>query len=287
MEKVLLSLGHGFSARALARLLVPQGWTVIGTTRKPEKFDQLREDGVTPLMWPCDLETALQGVTHVLTSVAPDAEGDPVLRAGKAAIVAAAPHLAWVGYLSTTGVYGDHDGGWVDETAELNPATIRGQRRVQAEQEWLNIESLPVHVFRLAGIYGPGRGPFEKLRKGVAQRVIKKNQVFSRTHVDDIAQVLAASIAHPNPGRVYNVCDDDPAPPQDVIEYAANLLGMAPPPAVAFEDADMSPMARSFYSDSKCVRNDRIKDELGVKLLHPTYKATLRAMLEDERSNTD
>lgn len=287
MEKVLLSLGHGFSARALARLLVPQGWTVIGTTRKPEKFDQLREDGVTPLMWPCDLETALQDVTHVLTSVAPDAEGDPVLRIGKAAIVAAAPRLAWVGYLSTTGVYGDHNGGWVDETAELNPATIRGQRRVQAEQEWLNIEGLPVHVFRLAGIYGPGRGPFEKLRKGVAQRVIKKNQVFSRTHVDDIAQVLAASIAKPNPGRVYNVCDDDPAPPQDVIEYAANLLGMAPPPAVAFEDADMSPMARSFYSDSKCVRNDRIKDELGVTLMHPTYKATLRAMLEDERANAD
>lgn len=284
MDKVLLSIGHGYSARALARRLVPQGWTVIGTTRNPEKVAEFEAEGVRPLLWPCDMAAALDGVTHVLTSVAPDAEGDPVLRIGHEAIRAAAPGLAWVGYLSTTGVYGDHDGGWVDEDSATDPATVRGQRRVLAEQEWLGIEGLPVHVFRLAGIYGPGRGPFAKLRKGVAQRVIKKNQIFSRTHVEDIAQVLEASIARPNPGRIYNVCDDDPAPPQDVIEYAAELLGMPPPPAVAFDEATMSPMARSFYSDSKRVRNDRIKDELGVRLLHPTYKATLRAMLEDEEA---
>ncbi len=284
MTKTLLSLGHGFSARELGRQLTPLGWRVIGTTRKPEKFSAFEAEGVTPLLWPCDLEQALQGVTHLLTSVSPGAEGDPVLRDQRAAIVAAAPRLEWVGYLSTTGVYGDHDGGWVDETSATDPATIRGQRRVLAEREWLDIPGLPVHVFRLAGIYGPGRGPFAKLRKGVAQRVIKKNQVFSRAHIEDIAQVLQASIAQPNPGRIYNVCDDDPAPPQDVIEFAAELLGMPPPPAVPFEKADMSPMARSFYSDSKCVRNDRIKTELGITLKHPTYKAALRAMLAAEQT---
>ncbi|WP_073248666.1 SDR family oxidoreductase [Shimia gijangensis] len=284
MTKTLLSLGHGFSARELGRQLVPQGWRVIGTTRKIENFAAFEAEEVEPLLWPCDLEQALQGVTHLLTSVAPDSDGDPIMRHHRAAIEAAAPQLEWVGYLSTTGVYGDHDGGWVDEDSPTDPATIRGQRRVLAEREWLNTPGLPVHVFRLAGIYGPGRGPFAKLRKGVAQRVIKKNQVFSRAHIEDIAQVLEASIAAPNPGGIYNVCDDDPAPPQDVIEYAAELLGMAPPPAVRFEDAEMSPMARSFYSDSKRVRNDRIKNELGIVLKHPTYRAALRAMLEVEQS---
>lgn len=281
MQKTLLSLGHGLSARSLAARLVPQGWRVIGTTRKPEKCAAFEAEGVEPLLWPCDIEAALEGVTHVLTSVSPDEEGDPVLRIGRDAIAAAAERLDWVGYLSTTGVYGDQDGGWVDEESPTDPATIRGQRRVDAEREWLNIEGLPVHVFRLAGIYGPGRGPFAKLRRGVAQRVIKKNQVFSRTHVDDIAQVLEASINRPNPGRIYNVCDDDPQPPEVVIEYAARLLGMEPPPAVPFEEASMSPMARSFYSDSKRVRNDRIKEELGVVLKYPDLKSVLHAMLED------
>lgn len=284
MTKTLLSLGHGFSARELGRQLVPQGWRVIGTTRKPEKFAAFEAEGVEPLLWPCDMEQALQGVTHLLTSVSPDEGGDPVLRDHRNAIIAATPNLEWVGYLSTTGVYGDHDGGWVDEDSPTDPATIRGQRRVLAEREWLDIADMPIHVFRLAGIYGPGRGPFAKLRKGVAQRIIKKNQVFSRAHIEDIAQVLMASMAHPNPGRIYNVCDDDPAPPQDVIEYAAELLGMDPPPAVSFEEAEMSPMARSFYSDSKRVHNHRIKQELGVTLKHPTYKAALRAMLAEENS---
>ncbi|WP_299348803.1 SDR family oxidoreductase [uncultured Shimia sp.] len=284
MTKTLLSLGHGFSAREMGRQLCPQGWRVIGTTRKPEKFDAFRAEGVEPLLWPCDMVRALSGVTHLLTSISPDEAGDPVLRDNRDAILAACPNLQWVGYLSTTGVYGDHDGGWVDETSPTEPATIRGQRRVLAEQEWLDMPGLPVHIFRLAGIYGPGRGPFAKLRQGTAQRIIKKNQVFSRIHIEDIAQVLAASMAAPNPGRVYNVCDDDPAPPQDVIEYAAALLGMPPPPEIAFDEATMSPMARSFYSDSKCVHNDRIKDELGVKLKHPTYKAALTAMLAAEQA---
>lgn len=284
MTKTLLSLGHGFSAQALASLLVKDGWRVIGTTRKTEKFDKLKNAGVEPLLWPCDLKGALSEATHVLTSAGPDAEGDPILRLAGDDIAKAAPNLEWVGYLSTTGVYGDHDGGWVDEESDLDPATERGKRRVKAEREWLDIPDMPVHVFRLAGIYGPGRGPFAKLRRGVAQRVIKKNQVFSRIHVDDIAQVVKASIDRPNPGRVYNVCDDDPQPPEVVIEYAAELLGMEPPPAVPFEDAEMSPMARSFYSDSKRVRNDRIKDELGVKLLYPDYKSALHALRDAEKS---
>ncbi|MGH1464157.1 MAG: SDR family oxidoreductase [Cognatishimia sp.] len=284
MKNTLLSLGHGFSAQALAARLVPQGWRVIGTTRKSDKLAELAAAGVEPVLWPCDLTPVLKGVTHILTSAGPDTQGDPILRAARPAIEAVKGQVRWVGYLSTTGVYGDHDGGWVDETSALDPATERGKRRVLAERQWLEISDLPVHVFRLAGIYGPGRGPFAKLRKGIAQRVIKKNQVFSRIHVDDIAQVLEASMARPNPGRIYNVCDDDPQPPEVVIEYAAKLLGMPPPPAVAFEDAKMSPMARTFYSDSKRVRNDRIKDELGVRLKYPTFKATLDAMLAQERS---
>ncbi len=282
MTKTLLSLGHGFSAQALAKELLPQGWRVIGTTRKEEKAYSFRKTGVEPLMWPCDLTDHLKGVTHVLTSAGPDAEGDPILRTARAAIEQAKDQFEWVGYLSTTGVYGDRDGGWVDEETNLDPATVRGQRRVLAEREWLDIPDLPVHVFRLAGIYGPGRGPFAKLRKGVAQRVIKKNQVFSRIHVHDIAQVLAASIASPHPGRIYNVCDDDPQPPEVVIVYAAKLLGMEPPPAVSFEEAVMSPMARTFYSDSKRVRNDRIKQELGVSLKYPDFKSALQAMLDEE-----
>ncbi|SFL03017.1 Nucleoside-diphosphate-sugar epimerase [Shimia haliotis] len=283
MTKTLLSLGHGYTARALARRLVPQGWTVIGTLRDETQFDELRAAGVTPMLWPLDFETALEGVSHVLSSIRPDADGDPVLRMGRDAL-ASAKGLEWVGYLSTTGVYGDMDGGWVDEETPLDPGGLRGKMRVKAEAEWQAVEGLPLHIFRLAGIYGPGRGPFAKLRKGTARRIIKKNQVFSRAHVADIAQVLEASMVAPDAGRVYNVCDDSPAPPQDILSYAAELLGMDPPPEVAFEEADMSPMARSFYSDSKRVRNDRIKKELGVDLTYPNYRDALKAMLDAEQT---
>ncbi len=282
MSKTLLSLGHGYSARALARRLVPQGWRVIGTVRDAAQIPDVEAEGARALQWPIDFEAALEGVSHVLTSIRPDAEGDPVLRAGRDALKRAAPGLTWVGYLSTTGVYGDMDGGWVDEGTPLHPGGRRGQMRVAAEAEWRDVPGLPLHIFRLAGIYGPGRGPFAKLRNGTARRIIKKNQVFSRAHVDDIAQVLDASMARPDPGRVYNVCDDTPAPPQDILAYAAGLLGMEPPPEVPFEAADMTPMARSFYSDSKRVRNDRIKHELGVVLKYPDYRAALKAMLDEE-----
>ena len=283
MTKTLLSFGHGFSARALTKLLLPQGWRIIGTTRSSEKAEELAASGVEPLIFPgADIRDAIAEATHLLISAGPDADGDPVLRAVGDQIAAGAPSFEWAGYLSTTGVYGDHQGGWVDETAALTPATKRGQWRVEAEAAWAAIPGLPLHIFRLAGIYGPGRGPFAKVRSGTARRIIKEGQVFSRIHVDDIAQVVAASIARPNPGAVYNVCDNDPAPPQDVIGHAAELLGLPMPPALDFETADMTPMARSFYAESKRVRNDRISDELGVRLLYPTYREGLAALLAQE-----
>ena len=279
MNKTLLSIGHGFSARALSELLVLDGWRVIGTTRSPQKAQALESQGVEAVIWPGD-ELPFQQVTHLLTSVAPTDDGDPVLNAHREQL-RAAKNLEWVGYLSTTGVYGDHDGAWVDESTPLAPSTKRGEARTRAEAEWSKL-GLPLHIFRLAGIYGPGRGPFSKVRSGKARRIIKPGEVFSRTHVEDIAQVLYASIKNPNPGRAYNVCDDDPAPPQDVIAYAAELLGVPVPEAINIEDAEMSEMARSFYAESKRVRNDRIKNELGITLKFPDYKSGLRALLESE-----
>lgn len=273
----LLSLGHGYCAQALARRLIPQGWRVIGTTRDPERARALRADGVEPLIWPVeDLGPVLAQVSHVLASVAPGPEGDPVLARHRAELSAA--RLDWLGYLSTTGVYGDHQGGWVDERTPLTPTTRRGHQRVAAEAEWAALGQ-PLHVFRLAGIYGPGRGPFEKVRNGTARRILKPGQVFSRIHVEDVAQVLEASIRQPHPGAVYNLCDDDPAPPEDVLAHAAALLGLPPPPAEDWDQAEMTPMARSFYAESKRVRNDRIKADLGVRLLYPDYRSGLAALL--------
>lgn len=283
MNKTLLSFGHGYSAKALARRLLPLGWTIYGTTRSEDNADALRAAGVSPLIFPgASVQQALDAASHILISAGPTETGDPVLGQVRDAIAGAVPNLDWVGYLSTTGVYGDHQGGWVDESTPLTPSTRRGQWRKDAEEAWQSIDGLPLHIFRLAGIYGPGRGPFSKVRNGTARRIIKEGQVFSRIHVDDIAQVLHASIQRPNPGAAYNLCDDDPAPPQDVIAYAAELLGMPVPPAIAFDEADMTPMARSFYAESKRVRNDRIKDELGVSLIYPDYRVGLQALLARE-----
>ncbi len=281
MTRVLLSFGHGYVAQALARLLLPQGWRITGTTRDPRRSQALQETGVEMVTWPGQ-QVALESATHMLISIPPTAEGDPVLGAFGERIAAMAPRLQWVGYLSTTAVYGDHGGDWVDENAPLSPVSQRGRLRVAAEQAWAAIPELPLHIFRLAGIYGPGRGPFAKLRTGKARRIIKPGQVFSRIHVEDAAQVLAASIARPSPGGIYNVCDNDPAPPQDVIEHAACLLGLPPPPAEPFETADLSPMARSFYGENKRVRNDRIRNELGVRLKYPDYRSGLRSLLADD-----
>jgi nucleoside-diphosphate-sugar epimerase len=282
----LLSFGHGYSAQALARLLLPQGWRILATTRSEEKAGRLAKQGVEPLVLPqADLMGALREATHLLVWAGPTEEGDPFLAAHAGEIAAQAGSYAWAGYLSTTGVYGDHQGGWVDEDTPLTPSTRRGRWRVEAETAWRAVPDLPLHIFRLAGIYGPGRGPFAKVRAGTARRIIKQGQVFSRIHVEDIAQVLAASIARPNPVRAYNLCDDDPAPPEDVIAYAAELLGLPVPEAIPFEEAEMTPMARSFYAESKRVRNDRIKDELGVRLIYPDYRAGLQALLAVEGQN--
>jgi len=283
MTKTLLSFGHGFSAVALAALLVPQGWRIIGTTRKAEKCEALRAAGVEPVLWDEDLSDHIATASHLLISAGPGPDGDPVLNRYRDQIAARATAFDWVGYLSTTGVYGDHQGGWVDEATPLTPSTKRGQLRVEAEAAWQALPNLPLHIFRLAGIYGPGRGPFAKVRNGTARRIIKEGQVFSRIHVEDIAQVLEASINRPNPGAAYNLCDNDPAPPEDVIAYAAELLQMPVPEAVDFETAEMTPMARSFYAESKRVRNDRIKDELGVVLKYPDYRSGLSALLKAEQ----
>jgi len=281
MTKTLLSFGHGYSARALTKRLGAE-WRIIGTTRTEAKAAELMASGIEPRIWPgADLKPALNTATHLLISAAPSEAGDPVLAEVRDDIEARKDQFEWVGYLSTTGVYGDHQGAWVDENTALTPSTKRGQLRVEVEAAWQAM-GLPLHIFRLAGIYGPGRGPFEKVRNGTARRIIKQGQVFSRIHVDDIAQVLAASIAQPDPGAIYNLCDDDPAPPEDVIAHAAHLLGLPVPEAVDFETADMTPMARSFYAESKKVRNERIKTDLGIKLIYPDYRAGLAALLAAE-----
>jgi nucleoside-diphosphate-sugar epimerase len=283
----LFCFGFGYSALALARCLVASGWVVTGTCRSTEKAAALREAGFSAVLFdrdrPVDL-AVLDGVTHLLVSVPPDAWGDPVLdRHGED--IAALPGLRWLGYLSTTGVYGDRGGGWVDETARVLPTGERGRRRVAAEQGWLGLwhdRGVPVHIFRLAGIYGPGRSAFDALRAGTAKRIDKPGQVFSRIHIEDLARVLVASIGQPRPGAVYNVSDDDAAPPEAVVAHAATLLRVQPPPLVPFEAAELSPMARSFYADNKRVSNRLIKTELGVRLLYPDFRAGLAAILADE-----
>ncbi|MCP5088948.1 MAG: SDR family oxidoreductase [Rhodobacteraceae bacterium] len=274
-SKTMMCFGLGYSAQALVPLLVADGsWTVLGTSRTGGLAG-----GIDCLKWPgSDLRRYLDAATHLLISISPTEEGDPVLGALEEEISARCNQFRWVGYLSTTAVYGDHGSGWVDEGTPLTPATQRGLLRVKAEKAWQALD-LPLHIFRLAGIYGPGRGPFAKIRNGTARRIIKPNQLFSRIHVDDIAQVLLASIQSPNQGQVYNVCDNLAAPPEDVISFAAELLGLPVPATEEFDTAEMTPMARSFYSESKRVRNDRIKSELGVKLLFPDYRAGLQALV--------
>jgi dTDP-4-dehydrorhamnose reductase len=281
----LFCFGLGYTARSLGRSLRDKTWAVAGTSRDAAGAAAASERGFSALVFdgrgklPGD---ALDGVSHVLVSVPPGADGDPVLRWCAHDLVARARQLAWVGYLSTTGVYGDHGGGWVDEATVCAPVSERAKRRVAAEDGWLALQrehGVPVHVFRLAGIYGPGRNQLAAILNGSAKRIVKPNQVFSRIHVDDIAGVLEASMAKPHPGRIYNVADDEPAPPQDVVAYAAALLGRAPPPEIAFEDAELSEMGRSFYGESKRVSNRRIKQELGYRLIYPTYREGLIALL--------
>ena len=281
MTKSMFIFGAGYTAGYLSKTLTEQGWIVYGTTRRQERFDEIAKSGAHPLLIDDPaMSERLSACSHVLISAGPSENGDPTLNAYQSVFVE--NRFEWVGYLSTTGVYGGTEGEWVDEDTPLHPTTTRGQQRKLAEEAWSDVPNLPLHICRLAGIYGPGRGPFSKVKSGKAQLIIKKDQVFSRIHVEDIVQVLSASIAAGTNGGIYNVCDNYPAPPQDVIGYAAELLGLPIPPAIAFEDANLSPMGRSFYAENKRVANERIKSELGVALKYPDYKTGLYALVRLE-----
>ncbi len=283
MTKKLVCLGMGYSAAALAQRLLPQGWTIVGTCRSDEKRVDLAARGFgTVLFSRQDALSAdvLDGATHVISSISPDEHGD-LAAAWLAENVTVAGRLQWAALLSTTGVYGDRGGDWVDEDAELRPTGIRSQRRVASERAWLDLyraHGIPTHIFRLAGIYGPGRSPLDRIRHGDARRIVKPGLVLGRIHLADIVGVLSASMENPRPGAIYNVTDDEPAPPQDVVTYGCGLLGIEPPPTEDFTDAEMSAMARSFYEDCKRVRNDRMKRELGYRLCYPTYRDGLAAL---------
>lgn len=280
-KKHLLCLGFGFSARTLALQLDTAEWNITGTSRSAEGATAIRSLGFNAEIFDA-MKSIPKDVSHIVSSVPPDANADPVLRRFDSELGARATSFAWVAYLSTTGVYGDHVGAWVDENTPLTPNTERGQRRVDAENYWYELHQknhLPLQIFRLAGIYGPGRNTLLNLKDGTAKRVIRAGQIFSRIHVEDIAGILNASMAKPHPGRAYNVADDLPAPPQDVVSYGAELLGMEPPPEIAFEAANLSPMARSFYADSKRVSNARVKQELDYRFKFPDYRVGLKSLL--------
>lgn len=297
----LFCFGLGYTALALIDALSADGagagaWRVAGTCRDRDDAAALRDRGIEVFVFDGakameDGPQTLEGATHILVSIPPTPEGDVVLRhhlRGIAALASAEPRLRWLGYLSTTAVYGDRGGGWVDETSALSPSGARGLLRMDAEARWLDLwrrHRVPVHIFRLAGIYGPGRSALDVARTGGAARIRKPGQVFSRIHVADIANVLMASMARPNGGAVYNVSDDTPAPADEVLAFASELLGMAPPPIVAFAEAELSEMARSFYADNKRVGNQRIKSELGVTLRYPDYKRGLAALAEEARES--
>ena len=270
--KHLLCFGFGFTAEHLAKILPRDEWRISGTARTVDGVGHMASVGVNGFAFD-QLDEIPPDITHILCSIPPDEHGCPAALKFHAQLQRP---FQWTAYLSTTGVYGNHDGGWVDEETPVTPSSARARRRVLAEQQW---QEFGAHIFRLPGIYGPGRSQLDAVKDGTARRIIKLNQIFSRIHVEDIASILAASIAEPNTGRVYNVADDEPCPPQDVVAYAAQLLGVAPPPEIKFEEANLSTMARSFYDDSKRVSNARIKAELGVALKYPNYRVGLKALL--------
>ncbi|MGO4407428.1 SDR family oxidoreductase [Bosea sp. RAF48] len=281
----ILILGLGYSAGFFARAALARGWEVTGTVRSAEKAVHLSREGIRTLVFDgfavsSALGKAVAEADAVLVSVQPSEDGDPALGPLRSAL-AAAPNLRWIGYLSTIGVYGDQGGAWIDEATPPAPTNGRTRQRVAIEEAWLQLgrdSGKPAQIFRLSGIYGPGRNAITKLREGKANRLIKPGQVFNRIHVDDIAGVLMASLAQPRNGAIYNVTDDEPGPPQDVITFAAELTGLEPPPETPFEQAQLSPMAASFYGESKRVSNALVKRELGYAFRYPTYREALRAL---------
>jgi len=276
----LFCFGLGYSAMRLAHfLLAGGGWDVAGTTRSREKA-ATAHDGLRLHIWPSGpIGADVDAATHILVSIAPTAHGDIAAQwLGDRWQTTPPRSLKWLGYLSTTAVYGSHDGAWVDEETPVRPTTERGIARVAAETTWQDLVrpwGIPLNIFRLAGIYGPGRGPIAQLQRGRSRRIIKEGQVFNRIHVDDIAGILHRSMTQNLPGGIYNVCDDQPERPEIVISHAASLLGLPEPPAVPFAKADLSPMARSFYSESKRVRNEHVKSVIGYALKFPDYTTGL------------
>lgn len=286
----LFVFGLGYTAGVLVRPLLEQGWRVAGTCRSEDRRAALEAQGIDAFLFDrdrplADPAAALAGTTHLLLSVPPDDRGDPVL-ARHGATIADLITVDWAGYLSTTGVYGDCGGEWVSEASWLKPTGERQRRRVEAERGWLDLyrqRGVPLHLFRLPALYGPGRSALDQVRAGTARRIDKPGQVFSRVHVEDVAGTLRASMERPSPGSVYNVVDDLPCPAPEVIDYACSLLGVEPPPLVPFDQVDLSPMAASFWTDNKRVKNERIKKRLGVSLRYPDYRAGLDAQFAAEK----
>jgi len=281
----LFCFGLGYSAQRTAQRLAERGWRVSGTSTSAEGIARLQRAGFDVVLFDGthaspEAGPLLAQATHVLLSIPPGPNGDPAfVHYGEA--VAASKSIAWIGYFSTVGVYGDAAGGWVSEDEDARPASSRGKLRLAAERSWQTLGETSgkrVDIFRLPGIYGPGRSAIEDVKAGTARRLIKPGQVFNRIHVEDITAAVIAAIDKGAPGRVYNVTDDEPGPPQDVVTYAAELLGRSPPPEIDFATADLSPMARSFYSESKRVSNARLKRELLPRLAYPTYREGLAAI---------
>lgn len=284
--------GMGYSSHATARALhelVDPAIPIFGTTRSPERAEDIADSNIRLHVFDGErpgptLGPDLRRATHVILSIPPDEDGDPALRLHRADLDAA-PDLEWIGYFSTVGVYGDFGGDWIDEDAPTRPGSRRSQLRVVAEEAWRAYgreRGVPVCILRLAGIYGPGRSAFDKLREGTARRVIKPGQVFNRIHVGDIGRITALA-ARERLAGTFNLSDTEPAPPQDLVTYAAGLMGVAPPPEVPFEDAQMTEMARSFYGDNKRVSSRRILEVLGTSLDYPTYRDGLTAIWEAGR----
>jgi nucleoside-diphosphate-sugar epimerase len=281
----LFIFGLGFSGRTIAERRTARGDRVTGTVRTRHKAQALAAAGLSVHVFGpdgCDsaIDTDIAESDALLISVPPGTGGDPVL-AAYAHQIAAAPKLRWIGYLSTIGVYGDHGGAWVDERTPAAPTNARSRARADAEQAWLTFgaaNNIAVHIFRLAGIYGPGQSQLVQLARGTARRIVKPGQVFNRIHVEDIARTVDASLDRPRSGAIYNVTDNEPAPPQDVVTFAASLCGVAPPPEISLDDAGLTEMGRSFYAESKRVRNDLLRNELGVTLAYPTYREGLTAL---------
>ena len=287
MTMRIFLLGAGYSAVHFARVVGAKAETIHGTTRTAEKAEMLRAEGITPLLFDGsgigpEMATALSEATHLVLSAAPRETGDPLLPLLSAPVTQSMPRLRWVAYLSTVGVYGDHQGAVVTEESECRPVSRRAVERVKAERDWIEAgeaAGVPVAVLRLAGIFGPARNALVNLERGTARRTVKPGQVFNRIHVADIAGSLL-HLAHGEIGGVFNVCDDEPGPPQDVVTYAAQLMGVEPPPEVPFEEAEMTPMARSFWADNKRVSNAGLK-ATGYRFRFPDHRIALETMWRD------